>query len=127
MNVAAHPSRYREVTVLEEAGSISRASLPLIRKRCATPATSEPTIGAIQKSHSCASAQPPTKSAGPVLRAGFTDVFGSENDDEEHERHHHLGHDRGRQRIRTRGVLAVAVGSEPRRRAEIGLAARDEI
>ena len=30
---------------------------------------------AIQNSHSCARAQPPTKSAGPVLRAGFTEVF----------------------------------------------------
>jgi len=32
-------------------------------------------MGATQKAHNCASAQPPTNSAGPVLRAGFTDVF----------------------------------------------------
>ena len=34
-----------------------------------------PTIGATQNSHSCSSAQPPTNSAGPVLRAGFTEVL----------------------------------------------------
>ena len=32
-------------------------------------------IGASQKSHSCLMAQPPTKMAGPVLRAGFTEVL----------------------------------------------------
>jgi len=39
------------------------------------PAKSAPTIGATQKSQSCPSAQPPTKIAGPVLRAGFTEVL----------------------------------------------------
>ena len=29
--------------------------------------------GATQKSHNCCTAQPQTKSAGPVLRAGLTD------------------------------------------------------
>lgn len=37
------------------------------------PPITAPTMGATQNSHSCASAQPPTNSAGPVLRAGFTD------------------------------------------------------
>ena len=32
-------------------------------------------IGATQNSHNCESAQPPANNAGPVLRAGFTDVF----------------------------------------------------
>jgi len=32
-------------------------------------------IGATQKSQSCPSAHPPTNTAGPVLRAGFTDVL----------------------------------------------------
>jgi hypothetical protein len=32
-------------------------------------------MGATQNSHSCSSAQPPTKMAGPVERAGFTDVL----------------------------------------------------
>ena len=32
-------------------------------------------IGITQNAHSCAIAQPPTKIAGPVLRAGFTDVL----------------------------------------------------
>ena len=39
------------------------------------PASNAPTIGATQNSHNCCSAQPPTKSAGPVLRAGFTEVL----------------------------------------------------
>ena len=34
-----------------------------------------PTIGATQKSHSCCTAQPPTKKAVAVLRAGFTEVL----------------------------------------------------
>jgi hypothetical protein len=34
-----------------------------------------PAMGATQNSHSCSSAQPPTNSAGPVERAGLTDVF----------------------------------------------------
>lgn len=34
-----------------------------------------PTMGAAQKSHSCPSAQSPTKTATPVLRAGFTEVL----------------------------------------------------
>ncbi len=32
-----------------------------------------PAMGASQKSHSCASAQPPTNTAGPVERAGLTE------------------------------------------------------
>src|SRR4051812_38019996 len=39
------------------------------------PAIIAPRIGATQNSHSCASAAPPTKRAGPVLRAGLTEVF----------------------------------------------------
>ncbi len=41
----------------------------------ATPANAAPINGATQKSHSCAIAHPPTKRAGPVLRAGFTERF----------------------------------------------------
>ena len=44
-------------------------------KRYTTAPSTAPAIGATQKSQSCASAQPPTKSAGPVLRAGFTEVL----------------------------------------------------
>jgi hypothetical protein len=40
-----------------------------------TPAKTAPAIGATQKSHSCSSAHPPTKSAGPVLRAGLTETL----------------------------------------------------
>ena len=36
---------------------------------------SAPTIGATQSAHSCSMAQPPTKRATPVLRAGSTDVL----------------------------------------------------
>ena len=39
------------------------------------PATAAPASGASQKSQSCPSAQPPTKSAWLVLRAGFTEVL----------------------------------------------------
>ena len=89
------------------------------------PATAAPTIGATQKSHSCESAQPPTKIAGPVLRAGFTDVLvtgmltrwisvsarpigmpgeagrralvrRAEDHDQEHEGHHDLADERRR-------------------------------
>ena len=34
-----------------------------------------PMIGATQNNHSCSIAAPPTNNAGPVERAGFTDVF----------------------------------------------------
>ena len=100
----------------------------------ATPASAAPTIGATQKSQSCASAQPPTKSAGPVLRAGFTDVFvtgmlirwisvrpspiaigakpagaravgRAEDDDQEHEGQHDLG-DEARPRASSRPASA---------------------
>ena len=37
------------------------------------PATAAPKIGASQNSQSCDKAGAPTNSAGPVLRAGFTD------------------------------------------------------
>ena len=43
--------------------------------RATIPATTAPAIGATQNSQSCCSAQPPTNSAGPVLRAGFTEVL----------------------------------------------------
>ena len=39
------------------------------------PPRAPPISGATQNGRSCASAQPPTNSAGPVLRAGFTDVL----------------------------------------------------
>ena len=39
------------------------------------PASAAPIIGATQNSHNCAIAQPPTINAGPVLRAGFTEVL----------------------------------------------------
>lgn len=39
------------------------------------PAIAAPSSGATQNSQSCVSAQPPAINAGPVLRAGFTDVF----------------------------------------------------
>ncbi len=39
------------------------------------PAIAAPTIGASQNSQSCCRAMPPTNSAGPVERAGLTDVL----------------------------------------------------
>ena len=42
---------------------------------CTPAPISAPTSGATMNSHSCSSAHPPTNSAGPMLRAGLTDVF----------------------------------------------------
>src|SRR5712692_1180232 len=39
------------------------------------PAAAAPRIGATQNNQSCSRAQPPTKRAGPVLRAGLTEVL----------------------------------------------------
>ncbi len=39
------------------------------------PPMMAPRMGATQKSHSWPMAQPPTKRAGPVLRAGLTEVL----------------------------------------------------
>jgi len=44
-------------------------------QRYNSPPSTPPTIGASQNNHNCPSAQPPTNKAGPVLRAGLTDVF----------------------------------------------------
>ena len=43
--------------------------------RCRTEAIAAPASGARMNSHSCSIAQPPTNSAGPMLRAGLTDVL----------------------------------------------------
>ena len=39
------------------------------------PPSAPPISGATQNSQSCAIAQPPANKAGPVLRAGFTEVL----------------------------------------------------
>src|SRR5271163_407434 len=44
-------------------------------QRVSQPAISAPRIGAIQNSHSCAICSPPANNAGPVLRAGLTEVL----------------------------------------------------
>jgi len=44
-----------------------------INTRQTPPPRIPPKIGATQNSHNCCSAQPPTNTAGPVLRAGFTE------------------------------------------------------
>src|SRR6188472_3294100 len=64
-----HSERFGRPTI---GGSATSAS---ISRRWTKPATNAPTIGASQNSHSCDSAQPPTNSAGPVLRAGLTEVL----------------------------------------------------
>ena len=99
-------------------------------------------MGATQNNQSCPRAQPPTNRAGPVLRAGLTEVLvtgmpirwtrvrppvgGAEDDEQEEERHHHLAHERGSQRIAARGVRSEAVRGEAAGRAEARGAARDE-
>src|SRR5512139_1488776 len=54
---------------------VSGYDFSLPSQRYTTPARMAPAIGATQNSQSCCSAQPPTTSAGPVLRAGFTEVL----------------------------------------------------
>lgn len=73
------------------------------------PASAAPKIGPTQKSQSCATAQPPTKSAGAVLRAG---IGGPEDDEEEHEGHHDFA-DEG-------GAESVATQNEPESPNELG-------
>jgi hypothetical protein len=46
-----------------------------LSQRYIKPPAAPPINGATQNNQSCDSAQPPTKSAGPVLRAGFTEVL----------------------------------------------------
>ena len=46
-----------------------------LTSRDTTPAAPAPSRGATQNSPTCDSAQPPTKIAGPVLRAGLTEVL----------------------------------------------------
>ena len=50
------------------------AVLSVARNRCASAARTPPTIGASKNTHTHANASPPVKSAGPKLRAGFTEV-----------------------------------------------------
>src|SRR4051812_291880 len=50
---------------------VIRADGSSLSQRYRTPPAAPPRIGATQNSHSCASAQPPANSAGPVLRAGL--------------------------------------------------------
>src|SRR6185436_9811561 len=64
-----------EVDVAGSASPTTGTSLPTASHEYTKPASAAPMIGANQNSQSCASAQPPTKSAGPVLRAGLTDRF----------------------------------------------------
>src|SRR3954469_20008196 len=52
---------------------VTRAEGSGLSQRQRTPPAAPPRRGATQNSQSCASAQPPTNTAGPVLRAGLTD------------------------------------------------------
>jgi hypothetical protein len=45
--------------------------------QCLTPARAAPAIGASQNSQSCVMAWPPAKTAGPLLRAGFSRLAGT--------------------------------------------------
>src|SRR3954451_22228591 len=54
---------------------VTRAEGSSLSQRYRTPPTAPPRIGATQNSQSCASAHPPAKRAGPVLRAGLTEQF----------------------------------------------------
>ena len=120
------------------------------------PASAAPTSGATQNSHNCATAQPPTITAGPVLRAGFTEVLvtgmlirwmsvrhrpmaigrkarrgprvgGAENHDQEHEGHHDFGDQTGPERVAAGRMIRVTVGREPGTELKARLAAGDEV
>src|SRR5215203_7470085 len=54
---------------------VTRAEGSSLSQRYRIPPAAPPAIGATQNSQSCASAHPPANRAGPVLRAGFTEVF----------------------------------------------------
>ncbi len=120
------------------------------------PATAAPTIGATQNSQSCCSAAPPTNSAGPVERAGLTDVLVTgieirwikvnaspmaigakptgarpcgcaEDNHQEHEGQQKLDDQRRAQAIFARRTVAIAVGGKSTDAREIGLAADDKV
>ena len=126
-------------------------------KRYARAPAMPPRIGATQNIQSCANAQPPTKIAGPVLRAGFTEVLvtgmptrwirvsaeadgdrgeacgrparigGAHDHEQEDEREDDLGDDARFERVAARRVLAVAVGREAAGEAEARRAAGDDV
>src|SRR5512147_447436 len=74
--IASNEERFMRASVAHyDRVPVTSADGSLLSQRYSAPPSTPPAIGATQKSHSCAIAQPPTKSAGPVLRAGFTDVF----------------------------------------------------
>ena len=118
--------------------------------------SSAPSSGATMNSHSCSSAQPPTNSAGPMLRAGLTDrlVIGmptrwisvstspigmpanataairsvaDRTVKTRNDGQHDLGRERARPRVAVRRVVAVAVGAEALDVGVVaGLARRDD-
>src|SRR5215210_4382911 len=119
------------------------------------PPSTPPISGATQNSQSWASAHPPTNSAGPVLRAGFTEVFvigmptrwirvspkpiasGANPTGalpcvapmmmKEHHRQDDLGEQAREQAILARRVLAVAVGGKALREIKLGRPACDGV
>ncbi len=64
-------TNYEDAAIL----SCTAGSGSVAKTEYATPAIAAPMIGATQNSQSCSTAHPPTNTAGPVLRAGFTDRF----------------------------------------------------
>ncbi len=118
------------------------------------PPAAPPSSGTTQNIQSCASAQPPTNSAGPVLRAGFTEVLvtgmlirwmsvsaspiaigakpagarpmrRAHDDEQEHHGQHELRDDAGAEPVLARRVIAVAVRRKAAGEAEVRRAARD--
>ena len=67
--------RSRSKTGVPVSVPVTRAEGSSLSQRYRIPPTAPPTIGATQNSQSCASAHPPAKRAGPVLRAGLTEQF----------------------------------------------------
>ena len=64
-------TRYADAAILSRtdgSGSVAKTEYT-------APAIAAPMIGATQNIHNCSIAHPPTNTAGPVLRAGFTERF----------------------------------------------------
>src|SRR6516164_5587956 len=69
------PAGHQGVTRLSSTTGVSTMASGSYIQRASSPAITAPMIGASQNSQSWAIYSPPANSAGPVLRAGLTEVF----------------------------------------------------
>src|SRR6516164_4078895 len=69
------PAGHQGVTRLSSTTRVSTIASRSYIQRASSPAITAPTIGASQNSQSWPTYSPPANSAGPVLRAGLTEVL----------------------------------------------------